>query len=166
MNMMAEYYMLGEKGVTKNLQKAEELYKRSYSLGHPKAVGDLVFLYSNYIRNPVLAKQYLDEGVKRGNTYCMFLMANRIVQSGNYEEASRLSMTAARLGEDSAMKQVMLLYRLPGSNISKEDLGRTLRAHKAVNNEGMNENREYAMRFDSFLDQLPEKLDDFEAKMV
>ena len=59
-------------------------------------------------------------------------------------------MTAARLGEDEAMKRVMACYRY--NLLSKEDLATTRRAHKAANDAGKNEPREYAKRHKTFED--------------
>ena len=70
MHIVAIYYTEGKHllGISKNLQKAEELYKRSYyDLGHPNAACQLFKLYSDHIPDPVLAKKYLEEGARQGN---------------------------------------------------------------------------------------------------
>ena len=65
-------------------------------------------------------------------------------------------MTAARSGHDEAMQNLVLFYRPPFSAISKDDLATTLRAHKAVNDKGKSEPREYAIRHQAFLESKVE----------
>ena len=150
MNMLGRYYGEGMHGLSKNPTKAKELYQRAYDLGHPDAVRNLGVYYSNHLSNPVLATTYWEEGARRGNAYCIDVMGCDAHQSHNYEEASRLWMTAARLGDDDAMKRVMACYR--DKLLSKEDLATTLRAHKAANDAEKNESREYAKRHKIFKD--------------
>ena len=150
MNMLGKYYEEGMHGLSKNPTKAEELYQRAYDLGHPDAARNLGVYYTNHISNPVLATKYQEEGARRGNAHCMAIMGCNAHQSHNYEEASRLWMTAARLGDDDAMKRVMVSYQR--GYISKEDLATTRRAHKAANDAGKNEPREYAKRHKIFED--------------
>ena len=89
--------------------------------------------------------QYLEEGVRRGSSDCMNLMASRAAQSDSWEEVARLYMMAARSGHDTSMHNLMVCYR--GNLLSKDDLATTLRTHKAANDEGKSESREYAQRF-------------------
>ena len=71
-------------------------------------------------------------------------------QSGNYEEAKRHVMTAARSGHDNAMHNLMVNYRSPDSVVSKDDLATTLRAHKAISDKRKSEPREYVIRHKAF----------------
>jgi len=145
MNMLGGYYLIGAIGLSKNLKKVEKLWKRSYDLGDPNAAAMLCVLYSDHIPNPILATKYLEEAARRGKSECMSHMAERAAQSGNWEEATRLYMMAARSGQDIAMKMLMVCYR--GNMLSKDDLTTTLRAHKAANDAGKSEPREYALDF-------------------
>ena len=148
MNMMGIFYLKGEQGLSKDLKKAEEVFKQAYDLDDPVAAWNLVHLYSEYIPDEDLKMKYAEEGAKRGNLYCMNTLAIRAAQSGNHEEAKRQFMTAACSGNDEAMENVMLCYRK--KILSKDDLATTLRAHKTINDAGMSEPREYAMRHKAF----------------
>ena len=168
MIMLGLAYQNGEIGLPKNLKKAEALYKRSYDRGHPEAAYFLANMYHKLIPDKVLEKHYAEEGARRGNTGCMSIVADITLQSGNYkegirlfqkgyfdvesgnfDEAARLWMNAARLGDKTAMENVMAWYR--DELISNDDLTTTLRAHKAVIAKGKNEAREYAMRHIDFI---------------
>ena len=148
MNMMGIFYLKGEQGLSKDLKKAEEVFKQAYDLDDPVAAWNLVHLYSEYIPDEDLKMKYAEEGAKRGNLYCMNTLAIRAAQSGNHEEAKRQFMTAACSGNDEAMENVMLCYRK--EILSKDDLATTLRAHKTITDTGKSEPREYAKRHKAF----------------
>ena len=145
MNVLGSSYLEGKYGLSKNLTKAEELFKRSYDLGNPTAAQCLFELYNHHIpdADKVLMMKYLEEGARRGNLDCMYFMASRAAQSGSC--ATRQYCVAARSGSDIAMQYLMVCYRQ--GLLSKEDLATTLRAHKAANDQGRSEPREYAMRY-------------------
>ena len=154
MNMLSGYYSNGKHGLSRNLQKAEELYKGSYALGSPYAARNLFLYYSNHIINAALASKYLEEGARRGDAYCMTLMAHRAAQSGNDKEATRLLIAAVRSGDDTSIKQLMACSLIPGSVVSKDDLAAILRAHKAAHDMRKSEPREYARRHKIFEDKM------------
>ena len=150
MNMLGGYYEGGKKGLPKNLKKAKELYKRSYDLGNPTAAFNLSLLHDEHIPDEVPTKHYTEEGARRGHVGCMCRLADIAYDSGKYEEATRLYMTAARSGDETAMEAIMG-YCYQNRDVSKDDIDTTLRAHKAVIDTGKNEAREYAMRHKAFL---------------
>ena len=142
-------YATGKNGLPKDLIKAEELLKRSYDLGYSHAAYNLYQLHlSKHVPDEVLMRQYLEEGARRGYPACMSVLADIAVQSGNHEESTRLWMTAARLGEDHAIHNLMISYQ--NKVLSKDDLATTLRAHKAISDKRTSEPREYAMRHKVF----------------
>ena len=73
---------------------------------------------------------------------------------GNYEEAARQFMTAARAGNEKAMDNLIVNYRMPGSVVSKDDLATTLRAKKAAVDKVKSEPREYATRQQEFRERI------------
>ena len=152
MNMLGGYYMEGTHGPTQNLKNGEELLKRSYNLGHPDAANNLYAYYSDYVPNPVLAKKYLEGGVKRGSAACMNNLGNIAFKSGNYAEATRLWMTAARSGDATVLRNLIYCYQ--AGLLSKDDLATTLRAHKATIDKGKNESRAYAIRHKDFEEKM------------
>ena len=148
MNMLAHDYLDGECGLTRNVKKAEELFKRSYDLGDPTAAQLLSSLYSEQIPDQARMIEYEEEGARRGNLHCMNCLAKRAGLSGNFEESARHLTIAACSGHDPAMQNLMHLYRK--KMLSKEDLATALRAHKAVHDKRKNEAREYAIRDTAF----------------
>ena len=151
MNLMGHYYLKGERGLSKNLKRAKELFKRSYGLGDPTAANNLAELYSEHIPDQALMMKYLEEGARRGHAHCMARLAIRAAQSGDKEEAKRCFMTAARSGHVGAMGSLMATYREDSGNlVPKDDLATTLRAHKTIHDAGKSEPREYAMRYEVF----------------
>ena len=157
MQLLGGFYMEGEHGLSKNLKRAKELCQLAYALGDPTAAYDLADLYTNYIPDQARMMMYLEEGVKRGHTPCMNILAIFAAQSGNHEEAKRQFMTAACSGDNQAMQNLMIHYQIPDSVVSKDDLATTLRAHKDVNDKRKSEPRAYAIRHKAFDNGLREK---------
>ena len=165
MNMLGLHYMRGERGLSKNLKRAEELLKRSYDLGNPEAAFKLSFLHStrlvdNAHESPPFPDEarmlkYLEEGARRGNAACMIDLGVRAAQSGDHEEAVRRYMIAACSGRDTAMQNLMTYYRNPFSAISKDDFASTLRAHKVANDTRKSVPRDYWKRcYDDWIDKI------------
>ena len=155
MNMMGVDYFKGQQGLSKNLKKAEELYQQAYDLAHPSAAHNLYELYrSKHIPDEDRMMKCLEEGVKRGNADCMINLGIRAARSGNHEEAKRQLMTTARAGNKNAVLDLMVIYRTPGSVVSKDDLTTTLRAHQAANDTRTSEPREYAKRHHAFEEKI------------
>ena len=159
MQHMADLYKKGENGLSKNLKKTEEFYQQAYDLGDPTAAFLLAGLYTLDIPDPVRVMKYLEEGVKRGDAYCMINMGVRVAESGNHEEAKRRVMMAACSGCEKAMNNLMENYRNnPGSVVCKDDLATTLRDFKVVNDKRKSEPREYAIRYKVFEKGFEEKV--------
>ena len=152
MLMLGCSYEKGKHGLSKNIKTAEELYKRAYDLGDPNAAHALVALYTEHIPDEARMLQYAEEGVRRGNGACMNAVGVHAHQSGNYEEATRYFMMAARSGVNEAMSNVMKCFRQ--ALLSNEDLATTLRAHQAANDAGKSEPREYATRYLEFKERM------------
>ena len=148
MNKMGVDYMQGNHGLSKNLKKAEELFQRSYDLDNPSAANNLFVLHRDHVPDEARMIPYAEEGARRGELTCMHALAKRAAQSGNLEEAVQHLMMAACSGHDLAMQNLMKFYG--NKLLSKEDLATTLRAHKAANDAGKSEPREYAQRYYKF----------------
>ena len=61
------------------------------------------------------------------------------------EYAKSLVMTAAKAGDDEAMRIVMIYYK--SGCLEKDDLAATLRANQAASIEVRSENRDFAKRY-------------------
>jgi len=161
MNVMGSSYWKGERGLSRNLKRAKELFQRSYDLGDPSAANILSLLYRDYVSDKAREINYLEylvEGARRGNTHCMINIGRYVAKSGNHEDAKRLDIEAARSGNEAAMNNIMENYRkAPVSLVSKEDLATTLRAFKVVNDTRKTEAREYAIRHKAFDDGFQER---------
>ena len=143
MRILGTYYNEGEYGLSKNPKKAEELLKRSYDLGDPTAASLLAELYSEHIPDQARELKYSEEGARRGNCFCMRVLACKADRSGNYKEVKRLSIAAACSGDDQAMYNLMEYFPL-------DDMKTTRHAHKVANDKVKSEPREYAMRYEVF----------------
>ena len=149
MRILGTYYNEGEYGLSKNPKKAEELLKRSYDLGDPTAAIFLAELYSEHIPDQARELKCLEEGARRGNCFCMRILACKADRSGNYKEVKRLSIAAACSGDDQAMYNLMEYFPTPSNDIKT-----TRHAHKAANDKVKSEPREYAMRYKVFQDNM------------
>jgi TPR repeat protein len=75
MFLLGHYYSEGEKGLSKNLKKAKELYQQAYDFGDPNAAYHLAEMYTKHIPDPARMMKYLEGGVKREHTPCMNTLA-------------------------------------------------------------------------------------------
>ena len=159
MEMLGTFYTKGCHGLSTNLKKAEELYQRSYDLGHPSAAYNLANLcLEKIIPDQARTMKYLKEGVKRGNTHCMIQMGWHAAEFGNHELEKQLLTMAACSGHEEAMNKIMKIYRKnPSSVVSKDELATILRVFKVVNDKRKTEAREYALRYKAFDNGLREK---------
>ena len=146
--LLGQFYLKGNRGLSKNPKKAEKLFQMAYDLGDVEAAYMLSELYSKHIPDQVRMMKYVDEGARQGHTHCIFQKADCEAESGNFEEATGLFMIAARLGHDISMKILPVFYRM--KLLSKESLTTALRAHKAANDKAKSGPREYAIRCDAF----------------
>lgn len=156
MIMAGAYYVEGLHGVSKDLTKAEELYKRSYDLGYPMAAHRLYELFHNHIPNgdKVVAMKYLEEGARRGLAHSIFQLAHHVYRDGNRGDGTRRFMMAARCGHENAMDTLMKCYRQ--GLLSNEDLATTRRDYTAAMEAVTSEPREYAKRYNKFVTKLYE----------
>ena len=152
MHIVGNFYLYGEYGLPKDLKKAEELHQRAYDLGESLPAYVLAFLC---IHDEARMLRYAEEGERRGNYSCLNFPAFRAAKSGNHDEANRQFMIAARAGNDLALSN--LKDRFQKKLLSKEDLATTLHAHKAANDKGKSEPREYAMRHKAFEEKRKEQ---------
>ncbi|KAL7495514.1 hypothetical protein ACHAWT_005931 [Skeletonema menzelii] len=143
MNQLGDYLIDGIGGLKQDKKKAMALYKRSYDLGSPEAADRLSYYNA---ANPKLKSQYLKEGAKRGNiNSCVELGANYRDYGIDEEYAKSLMMTAAKAGDEEAMRIVWIYFR--SGYLTKGELEATLKAKQAASIEVKSENREFAKRF-------------------
>jgi len=150
LNQLGSYYKNGECGLSQNLKKAEELYKKAYDLDDSNAAWNLYFLYDkHYPDQKEKAREYLLRGEMLGNFKCILFLAGHACASDDKEETARLWMKAVCLGGED----VTILLDLYQMNLlSKDDLATTLRANQAVKDEVTTKRRDFAKRFQQFCD--------------
>ena len=154
MIMLGGWYELCKHGLSKNLKKAEELYQQAYDLGDPSAAFNLSLFYRDHVPDEARMIQYAEEGARRGNLHCNNCLGFLASKSGKHEEAKRQLMMTARSGHKGAMSNLMLIYRTPGSVVSKDDVATTLRTHQAAHDKEKSEPREYAIRLKAFKEKM------------
>ena len=104
MLVMGGCYFHGNKGLSKNLKKAEELYQQAYDLGDRTAVYNLTLQHDGHIHDEALMMECLREGAKREDASCTISSAICAAESGDHKEAKRLFMTAAALSNDGFIR--------------------------------------------------------------
>jgi len=150
LNQLGSYYKNGVCGLSQNLKKAEELYKKAYDLDDSYAALNLYFLYDkHYPDQKEKAREYLLRGEMLGNFKCILFLAGHACASDDKEETARLWMKAVCLGGED----VTILLDLYQMNLlSKDDVATTLRANQAVKDEVTTKRRDFAKRYAQFHD--------------
>ena len=81
----------------------------------------------------------------------MKILALEASRSGNMEEATRLCVKLARLGECEDTRNLLMFYQ--HKLLSKDVLASTLRANQLVKDEVKTKRRDFAKRFMEFCDR-------------
>lgn len=143
MHQLGDYLIDGIGGLQRNRERAMALYKRAYDLGSPEAADRLSYYNAS---NPRLKAQYLKEGARRKNiNSCVELGANHRFYRIDEEYAKQLMITAAKAGDEEAMKNVMIYFR--SGHVTKDELEATLRAKQAALIEVKSEDRDFAKKY-------------------
>ena len=151
-NILGRCYMEGKYGLPQNFTKAEELFKKALDLDDPQAASNLYHLYhQHYPDQKEKAMEYLVRGEQFGHLQCMKILALEALRSDNVEEATRLSVKLARLGEWEDTRDLLMFYQ--HKLLSKDVLASTLRANQSVKDEVKTKRRDFAKRFMEFCDR-------------
>ena len=160
MVMLGSFYFEGQKGLSKNQKKAEDLYQQAYEFGDAKAAAHLAHMYSDSDQFPEQAQmiKYLEEGARRGSVACLNALSRHAFESGNHSAAIRAFTFAARSGDDTSLQNLLVYIRTPGvistgmnMAVFKDDLATTLRAHKAANDDRTSIPRDYSKRYTDWI---------------
>ena len=151
LNILGSCYHHGKFGLPININEAEKLYQRAYDLEYSSAAFNLYHLYrDNYPEQKQKAMEFLQRGSNLGDMRCMSELVDMADASDNYEEMVRLMTKLARLGDNTAMKNCIIIYEsifYRRKNImSKDELTTTLQENQAANRELVNDEREFAAR--------------------
>ena len=152
MIQLGSYYIDGEHGLSQNLTKAEELYKKAYDLDDSDAAWSLYCLYrDHYPGQKEREIEYLQRGEMLGHYKCTLFLAGHPCNSDDKEETARLCMKAVCLGGEG-VTILLSLYRM--NLLSKDDLATTLRANQAAKDEIETKRRDFASRYAQFRGQF------------
>lgn len=151
-NAVGRCYMEGQYGLPQNFTKAEELFKKALDLDDPQAASNLYHLYhQHYPDQKEKAMEYLVRGEQLGHSMCMKILALEALHLDNWEEATRLYVKLARLGEWEHTRNLSMFYQ--HKLLSKDVLASTLRANQSVKDELKTKRRDFAKRFMEFCDR-------------
>ena len=151
-NAVGRCYMEGQYGLPQNFTKAEELFKKALDLDDPQAASNLYHLYhQHYPDQKEKAMEYLVRGEQFGHLMCMKILALEALHLDNWEEATRLYVKLARLGEWEHTRNLSMFYQ--HKLLSKDVLASTLRANQSVKDELKTKRRDFAKRFMEFCDR-------------
>ena len=141
---LAGKYRDGDNGLRIDEAKAFELLQMAAGLGFAEAFVELGCgvakkgLSSTHNRRK--AKVYFEEAAKRGYVHSRHNLGHLLAGEGNSELAIKHWHLAAAAGNDSSMKNLWKYFNM--SKLSKPDLEKALRAHKASSDEMNSEERE------------------------
>ena len=150
---LAGMYLHGLGGLRKNNKKFVELLNRAAGLGSAEAIGQLGaaaangWLDSTSDTCNTKAKEYLENAAKKGDVHSRHNLGNVLEGEGNFELAIKHWHLAAAAGDEQSMKYLWECFS--EGRLSKADLEKALRAHKAACDEMNSEERE---RYDASQD--------------
>ena len=137
-------YMFGKNGVRKNEAKAFELFNRAADLGFADAFGQLGFGTVNEelgsTQNRAKAKEYFEDGARKGDVLSRAALAWILDDEGKHDLAIKHWHLASAAGDDDSVTHLLKCFTK--GKLSKPDLERALRAHKAASDEMNSEERE------------------------
>ena len=141
MKNLAGMYMEGEHGLIKDEVKASELLNRAADLGSAEVIGHLAAKgWSDSILDRTRFKEYLEDAAAKGHVISRAALASLLAGEDNYDLAIKHWHLAAAAGDDLSMKDLWQSFHK--GRLSKLDLEKTLRAHKAASDEMKSEERE------------------------
>ena len=139
----------GEANCKKDEAKAFELFQMAAALGSANAIGQLgVFLvHERFTSSPNIRKanEYFEDAAKKGDVHSRYSIACLLAEEDNYDLAIKHWHLAAAAGDDESMKRLWECFHV--GKLSKPDLEKALRAHKAASDEMNTEERE---RYDAY----------------
>ena len=136
---------MGEQGSEQDIDKALELFHRAADLGSIDAHNILGTMYGRGIEVPEdnkKTKYHFEIAAIAGHVLARHNLGALEGNSGNDDRAMKHYLLSASAGLDASMKMVTNYYR--DGLVTKDDLEKTLRAHKKSNDELKSELRDRA----------------------
>ena len=134
----------GSDGVKKDEAKASELFNRAADLGSSAAIGQLgCWAINGQCTSPpnvTKGREYVEDAAAKGHILSRATLASMLLDEGNIDLAMKHWHLAAAAGCDNSMKNLWDCFSK--GKLSKPDLEKALRAHKAALDEMNSEERE------------------------
>ena len=144
MVQLAWAYRKGNYGLQKNEVKAVELFDRAADLGSVEAIAivgrGLAFGEHGFIKDEVTGRYCIEDAVVKGDIGSRYNLATLDVEERNYDHAIKHWHLAAAAGNKASMKKLWVCFNT--KKLSKSDLEKALRAHKAATDKMNSEERE------------------------
>ena len=141
---LAGMYLQGDKGLRKDEVKAFELLQLAAGQGCAEAIGQLGFFavdgQPDSIPDQTKANEYFEKAAAKGHSLSRVALADILAQEGEIELAIKHWHLAAAAGFDHTTKYLWDCFSK--GKLSKSDLEKALRAHKAASDEMKSEERE------------------------
>lgn len=137
---LAKRFMRGSEGFRKDGAKASELFNRAADLGSAEAIGMLGRLLVDERITSTPNKTKGREYFEKGHILSRATLASTLLDEGNIDLAIKHWQLAAEAGCDNSMKDLWDCFSK--GRLSKPDLEKALRAHKAACDEMNSEERE------------------------
>ena len=145
-------YLLAGKyrdGSYQDLRKSRELVHRAADLGHVGAIAELGSMYALGLDgisvDETKGRDFLERAAKSGETLALVNLGALEARKGRTKLGLTYLRTAAEAGEDEAVKRLLKVYM--ARSLSKDDLEKSLRAHRKANEDMRSEERERLKRW-------------------
>jgi len=138
-------YRNGGMGLTQDINKTIELWRKAAELGSTNAHFNLATAYHNGYgveQDRDKALQYWTLSAIGGDETGRYNLGAIEKANGNIDRAYKHWMIAARCGEDDSLKMVGVGYK--AGHVTKEDYATTLRAYQSCGNEMKSKQRDIA----------------------
>ena len=150
MNMLGIYYLNGECGLPRDLNKAIELFLEAGKLGCAEAYNNLgnIYILENGIDKDVRkAKKYYELAVIGGHAMSRYDLAVVEEKAFNYERSSKHFLIGARAGDEDCLKAVKTYFE--GGDVTKDEYSQALQAYHKQKENTKSAMREEAMVYNA-----------------
>ena len=146
---LGNQYCCGHYGLEKDMMRAVELYERAAELGVKEAHYNLGNLYSHgtYVaKDMTKAFRHHEAAAMCGDVFARYNLGGMAGKAGNYDLALQHWMISAKLGEESSLKNVKVLFT--NGLATKADYAAALRGYQNAVEEMSSPDRAEALRLD------------------
>jgi len=142
-------YDCGEYGLEKDVRRAVELYERAAELGGKEAHFNLGVMFeagTEVEKDTAKAFRHFEAAAMCGDVFARYNLGGMAGKAGNYDLALQHWMISAKLGEESSLKNVKVLFT--NGLATKADYAAALRGYQNAVEEMSSPDRAEALRLD------------------